>query len=83
MSDTTDFFDTDPDGKIVYTNRRHGYQAPEEVYEFDARFETTVPGTDKRIAFGFMRSEDSSKWKGTGMVDHDWVRFGPWKIKEN
>jgi hypothetical protein len=82
MTDTTDFFQADPGGGAIYTNARHGYQAPELVWEFDARFETRVPGTDERIVFGFLRSTDSNEWKGTGMIDRDWSRFGPWKLKE-
>lgn len=41
MTDT-DFFDTDPDGKLIYTNRESGYQAPEQVWEFDSRL---TPGS--------------------------------------
>lgn len=83
MSSTDEFFVADPDGKNIYTNRKHEYQAPEDVCQFDARFEAVIPGTDERIVFGFMCYQGDSKWQGTGVVQHDWDRFGPWKLKEN
>jgi hypothetical protein len=79
---TDDFFQADPDGKIVYTDRQNTYQAPEQIMEFQPRFIATFPGTDRRIAFGFVRWSDQEGWKdATGMEQERWDS-GRWAVKE-
>lgn len=73
---TANFFKAGP----IYTDRRHGYQAPETVTEFKAKIITTFPDSDKRIAFGFVRQGDGDEWVPTGLEERHWAER-EWKVK--
>lgn len=65
----------------TYTSREHGYTAPELVLEFRVRMVDVTPDGDK-IAFGYAKAENESKWTPTGFGIAEWSRYN-WTIKPN
>ncbi|MER8236852.1 hypothetical protein [Streptomyces sp. NPDC094049] len=59
---------------ITYMWRRDGYKAPEQWLYFTCVSAAELPGSQDRIAFGFITTGSlTNRWTPTGLGDTDWA----------
>ncbi|MEO3973918.1 hypothetical protein [Streptomyces sp. CAU 1734] len=59
----------------TYFFKPHNYAAPEQWQYFQCKAVTVRPGTEIRIAFGFIKSGlPDSAWTPTGLGYSEWAR---------